>query len=1138
MKRRVQIYIFCLAIFFSFTLLSSLVAQNPITHVSNAPHLQIYPDIDGDWIVWLDNRTVTEEHIYLYHIPDSALTQITTDGGTKGHPKISGNRVVWADHRNGKWDIYNYNINNPGLGDYPLIDYSGDQEEPDLYGDSLAYIDKSGGTSSSNLYFYNIATGNFPLQITDDAMGQQFHPSVSQYGIAFQTGFGNIFLYQFYTQEILDVCTEAGEQRNPVMDGRRIFWEDNRNGNWDIYMFYYFYYTGAMLHLEWPLTPILEHNMAVKPNQADPHIWGDNLVFADDRNGNWDIYMYSFHNKLWGTLIPISTAPDDEFGPRACGDRIVWYDDEDPNPSIISESDVFMWERPPGADLAISGVDEPDPVKMGDYVTYTFNVRNLGPLDATGVVMSDTLSSYVNFISATCSQGACTQLGNYLTWTVGDLPSDSSAVIRIMVQTSTDGRFVNRAGVAGNEIDQVPDNNEIILRTTVKMFAEYFIDNGASPRVATDILGNAHVCYVSDQYGGSLYYATNAHGYWEIETVVSAADIMNPAIVANPSGDVHICYAQGDGFSNSINYINKIGGVWSTPEIIEANAGEALCTNIDIDHSGYVHISYLTSMWSGANLIYVNNTSGSWVSTTVFNNAYNSASMDIDVNGYAHLCFYGLTPWAGPGYVTNAPNGIWQSPDTIEVDWRGGQLESLVIDIAIDRTAIPHVSYVGQVNGNGQEDYKYATKVGGTWQNLKIDDGEFYGGEHAISVSPSNNVHISYHHIGSEEIRYSTNETGSFENHLVDESGWDWWFESNDVTTDSLNKVHICYVRSGGVYYVTNAEYSSHYGGGNSGTGGYYFANSTSGASGSPSQPTYDWIDPVASGHTEITSWTSGNGNDGYFGPQAIGFNFAFFDSTYTDLYIQSNGYLTFKDGYVLTAENASIPHIDEPNNLLAACAMDLDLDNAVHPDAHVYYGGDNSHFVVTYWHAYDLGSSTDYITFQVILYPDGNIKYQYNNLESTDPLPDTIGGDALVGIENYFGTEGISYRNNGAGGPLFGSPLALVFGKNNLYLPIEDQKNQNIPRDYALMQNFPNPFNPSTTIRYALPRAQEVEITVYNILGQKIRLFQLGKQLPGVYQVIWDGKNTLGNPVGTGMYIYRMKAGDFVRVKKMILMK
>ncbi|RQW01715.1 MAG: T9SS C-terminal target domain-containing protein [Calditrichaeota bacterium] len=920
------------------------------------------------------------------------------------------------------------------------------------------------------------------------------------------------------------------------MSGRRIFWEDNRNGNWDIYMLYYFYYYGSLKHLEWPITPIMERNMAVKPDQCDPHIWGDNLVFADDRNGNWDIYLYKFHNAIWGNLALISGAADDEFGPRACGDRIVWYDDEDPNPSIISESDVFMWERPAGADLSISGSDDKDPVILGDYITYTINVMNQGPWDASGVIVYDTLSSSVNFISAECSRGSISQLGNSVTWTIGDLPDDSTAVIRIMVQTTTDGIVRNSANISGNEIDRVADNNAASVRTTVKLFADFFIHAGAKPRVATDLFSNAHLCFISDRYGGNLYYATNTPGYWKVETLISSGDILNPAIVVDHSGDVHICYAQGDGWSNSLKYINNAGGSWSSPETIDANAEECKWTNIDVDNSNFIHMSYTTSQWSGADLRYVNNTSGSWVSTTVYDNVYNSASMDIDKNGYAHFVLYS---WAigGPAYITNAPAGNWQIPELIESGWIGGQMESLVIDVAISRTSIPHVSYVGQVNGNGVEDYKYATKVGGNWQLQKIDDGKFAGGHHAITVNPFNNVHMSYHYTLQNQIRYSTNESGTFQNHLIDESAWDWWFESNDITSDSLNRTHICYVKNENVYYATNASYSSHYGGGDAGTGGYYFANSTPAAGGSASQPTYEWIDPVASGHTEILSWSAGNGDDGYFGPQDIGFHFNFYDSLYSQVYINTNGYLSFKDGYDLTAEDSFIPHFDEPNNMLAACAMNLDAENSTHPDAHIYYGGDNSHFVVTYWHTYDHGSSTDYITFQIILYSNGNIKYQYNNLESTDPFPDTIHNDALVGIENYFGSQGISYRNNGAGGPLFGSPLALMFGKNNLYLPIEAGRSD-IPREYILFQNYPNPFNPSTTIRYSLPRVQDVEITIFNILGQQVRFFNLDNQPAGTYHIVWDGRNDQNIPVASGMYIYQIKAGDFRKAKKMVLIR
>ncbi len=1122
----------------TLTFLTPLAAQNPITHVSNAPYLQINPDIDGDWIVWYDNRTVTEKHIYLYHIPDSTVTQITSHGGSKDRPRISGNRVVWADHRNGNWDIFNYNLLYPHLGDYPLIDFSGDQEEPDLYGDSLAYIDRSGGGSSSNLYFYNIATANL-VQVTNDAMGQQFYPSVSRYGIVYQTGHGNIHLYQFGNQEILDVCTDPAEQKRPVMSGRRIFWEDNRNGNWDIYMFYYFYYTGAMLHLEWPLSPILEQHMVTKPNQADPHIAGDNLVFADDRNGKWDIYMYTFHNKLWGTLVPISAAADDEFGPRASGDRIVWYDDEDPSPSIISQSDVFMWERPPGADLAVNTTDDPDPVRLGNYITYTLAVKNNGPLDATGVVLTDTLSAGVDFFSAITTQGICTHLGGVVTCTIGNLPRDSSVTVTITVNTLLEGRLRNGAAVSGNEIDRVPENNQYTAYTRVKEFMAETLDQGSSPSIAVDSLGRAYICYLSDYWQGNLIYTSNHSGTWQTEILDNSGNIQNPAIAVDMSGKVHIAFAQGDGFSNSLKYIHNLSGVWSAAETVAANAGGCTSVCINVDASGTVHLGYQTSPWSDADIVYLNNQSGSWNSHVVTNQAYNFSSMDVDNDGYAHFSLYNLSMGWGAAYATNAPDGTWRPVEAIEQNWQGGQMESLVSDISVDDIGRPHVSYVGAVQVFSNEDNKYAYKSGGIWTSTIIDNGEYAGTPSAIAVDPNNNVHILYVHGPTRELRYTTNATPpGWEYKYIDEDQDVYDPTSLDIATDEFGKIHICYMRNGQIIYTTNAQYILHYGGGEDGTGGYFYANSTPGASGSPSQPTYEWVDPVSSGHTEITSWTSGDADDGYFGPQAIGFSFSYFDSTYQELFIGTNGYLSFRDGYTVDAGSSILPSVDEPNNFLAACAMDLNVDNALHADAHVYYGGDASRFVITYLHAYDNGSSTDYISFQVILYPNGNIKYQYNNVESTDPFPGSIGNDALVGIENFFGTEGILYRNNGAGGPLFGSPLALMFGKNNLLLPIEDLIHSQVPDKFDLLQNFPNPFNPSTTIRYVLPKASEVEITIFNTLGQKIRTYQWSHQLPGNHQLIWDGRNQHNHTMASGMYFYRLKAGDFIRVKKMLLIR
>jgi hypothetical protein len=98
------------------------------------------------------------------------------------------------------------------------------------------------------------------------------------------------------------------------------------------------------------------------------------------------------------------------------------------------------------------------------------------------------------------------------------------------------------------------------------------------------------------------------------------------------------------------------------------------------------------------------------------------------------------------------------------------------------------------------------------------------------------------------------------------------------------------------------------------------------------------------------------------------------------------------------------------------------------------------------------------------------------------------------------------------------------------------------LPTSYALHQNYPNPFNPVTTIRYELPKASHVTITIYNMLGQQVRVLEQSDQQPGYYQSIWDGRNDDGISVSSGIYTYRIAAvadnATFVDVHKMILIK
>ncbi|MCH8928747.1 MAG: T9SS type A sorting domain-containing protein [Candidatus Marinimicrobia bacterium] len=94
------------------------------------------------------------------------------------------------------------------------------------------------------------------------------------------------------------------------------------------------------------------------------------------------------------------------------------------------------------------------------------------------------------------------------------------------------------------------------------------------------------------------------------------------------------------------------------------------------------------------------------------------------------------------------------------------------------------------------------------------------------------------------------------------------------------------------------------------------------------------------------------------------------------------------------------------------------------------------------------------------------------------------------------------------------------------------------IAETFLLSQNYPNPFNPETTIRYSLPVQSDVKLLIYNLLGQEVFRFEIAGQKIGEYEVVWNGKNQRGNPLSSGLYIYKFSAGDFVQTKKMLLLK
>jgi hypothetical protein len=96
----------------------------------------------------------------------------------------------------------------------------------------------------------------------------------------------------------------------------------------------------------------------------------------------------------------------------------------------------------------------------------------------------------------------------------------------------------------------------------------------------------------------------------------------------------------------------------------------------------------------------------------------------------------------------------------------------------------------------------------------------------------------------------------------------------------------------------------------------------------------------------------------------------------------------------------------------------------------------------------------------------------------------------------------------------------------------------ETLPITYNLYNAYPNPFNPTTTIRYDLPLGTDVHLVVFDILGREVRTLVNKKQEAGFKSVKWNGKNDMGQTVSAGMYFYRIQAGSFSKVQKMVLLK
>jgi hypothetical protein len=315
----------------------------------------------------------------------------------------------------------------------------------------------------------------------------------------------------------------------------------------------------------------------------------------------------------------------------------------------------------------------------------------------------------------------------------------------------------------------------------------------------------------------------------------------------------------------------------------------------------------------------------------------------------------------------------------------------------------------------------------------------------------------------------------------------------------------------------------------------------------------YKWHEISGTG-SKASGWRNGvpafgdsARDDGSAGPFPIGFNFWYYGKTYSTFSVGANGLLGLSDSILNSAVNQPDPantkgfydggfSFPAPGNpfhaVIAAYYNDLDLTpHALYGTGHgdVYYWTNPAKdtLVVEWYQAGDFNSTTDTtLTFEIILAKaDSSIGVMFKDIGNTG-----TNMTAKVGIQAA-DTIGVAYWLGGyPAGNMPANNTGVIFRHTG---PTAVGPGQQKPLAFALSQNYPNPFNPNTTISYSLPRQMKATLKVFNILGQEVATLVNEVQSPGQHSINFSASN-----LASGVYLYRLQAGEFAATYKMVLMK
>ncbi len=314
--------------------------------------------------------------------------------------------------------------------------------------------------------------------------------------------------------------------------------------------------------------------------------------------------------------------------------------------------------------------------------------------------------------------------------------------------------------------------------------------------------------------------------------------------------------------------------------------------------------------------------------------------------------------------------------------------------------------------------------------------------------------------------------------------------------------------------------------------------------------PTYQWIeiDPTESGSGTLIEMT-----DDQVETVDLPFTFKYYGVDYNQVSICSNGWISFVPTEQVDFINWNIPAYLGPYAMVAPYWDDLvgeSLgDNQFAPlNISYYFDSANHTFIVEWNKCYSRYDYTSFEQFELVLFdpshyqtPDGNgnILFNYHTINN----PDANNNYATVGIENHLQNDGVLYtfaNQYPASATELQNNLSILFTtvKPDNYTHSQNDLVQSVKT--TILGNYPNPFNPTTTIRFIVAKnKQNIKLSIYNLKGEKIKTL-LNKALDkGKYSVVWNGKNSKNKIVNSGVYFITLKSNNNeISRKKILLLK